>query len=229
MPQNLLRCLEEVECVVIHQRAIDGYVNATHLARAHKTKTGERKDPNDWIKTGPAKAAARKLSEVTGIPPEKLVETKRGGKNPGTWIHPRLSVRFTMWLNDDFSLQVEDWIHQWIATEQNPVQMTMNELNYLDDMVDKALTAAKLVHTAIHGAVYILKNTGQQLKQIRESQTVRRLDSDAYREYSLKADRIEKKIGELSKELGQIGLPEEAFEELEDSDDFPDEKSSENS
>ena len=62
-----------------------------------------------------------RLSETTGIPVVNLYEVKEG-RNGGTWIHPRLSVRFTMWLNDDFSLQVEDWVHSWLRTGQNPVK-----------------------------------------------------------------------------------------------------------
>ena len=46
---------------------------------------------------------------------------KKGGTNQGTWLHPRLAVRFAMWVNDDFSLQVEDWVQEWFATKQNPI------------------------------------------------------------------------------------------------------------
>ncbi|UXE64449.1 MAG: KilA-N domain-containing protein [Woronichinia naegeliana WA131] len=101
----------KIEGIAIYQRETDGYVNATQICKAHLEITGERKDTSNWLQTKMAQSAINKLSLVTGIPVTELIEVKQGGKYQGTWIHPRLAVRFTMWVNDDFSLFVEDWIH----------------------------------------------------------------------------------------------------------------------
>lgn len=108
--------------VPVHQREMDGYVNATQLCKAHREKTGERKDPGNWLDTNSAKSALAKLSDITGIPVINLSEQKTG-RYGGTWIHPRLAVRFAMWLNDDFSLQVEDWVHSWVKSGFTPAQI----------------------------------------------------------------------------------------------------------
>lgn len=81
-----------IEGSTVDQRQADGYVNAAQLAKVHRDKTGERKDPRNWLETNTAKAAIAKLSQITGIPVIKLVEQKTG-RFGGTWIHPRLAVR----------------------------------------------------------------------------------------------------------------------------------------
>lgn len=121
----------------VDQRQADGYVNATQLCKAHREKTGERKDPSDWLKTQTAQSALGKLSTITNIPVIKLVE-QRTGRYGGTWIHPRLAVRFAMWLNDDFSLQVEDWVHEWMSSGYNPIQLEADtdRVNMRDELKD---------------------------------------------------------------------------------------------
>jgi len=113
----------KIEGIAIYQRETDGYVNATQICKAHLEITGERKDTSNWLQTKMAQSAINKLSLVTGIPVTELIEVKQGGKYQGTWIHPRLAVRFTMWVNDDFSLFVEDWIHSWLGSGYTPAQM----------------------------------------------------------------------------------------------------------
>lgn len=113
----------DISGVPVDQRQQDGYVNATQLCKAYREKTGERKDPRNWLETNAANSSMEKLSTVTGIPVTALFEVKQGGKHQGTWIHPRLAVRFAMWLSDEFSLQVEDWVHSWLNSAYNPIQL----------------------------------------------------------------------------------------------------------
>ncbi|MFM6136955.1 MAG: KilA-N domain-containing protein [Sphaerospermopsis kisseleviana] len=58
---------------VVYQNQITGYVNATQISKIHRNLTGERRDPNDVLKTDIAQRAIRKLSEVTGIPENEIV------------------------------------------------------------------------------------------------------------------------------------------------------------
>lgn len=109
--------------LIVYQRQLDGYVNATQISKIHRDLTGERKDPSDWLRLETTNRSIAKLSFVTGIPVTGLAEVKQGGKYQGTWIHPRLGVRFAMWVNDDFSLQVEDWVHEWLSSANNPIRL----------------------------------------------------------------------------------------------------------
>ena len=114
---NISRNIQGFE---IYQREGDGYINATQICKVHQEITGERKDPRNWLVNKTSKLMIEQLSLITGIPVIKLVEQKTG-KYGGTWLHPRLAVRFAMWVNEVFSLQVEDWVQEWIATKRNPI------------------------------------------------------------------------------------------------------------
>jgi len=108
---------------IAHQDQINGYVNATQISKIHRNLTNERREPNDWLRTETAQRAINKLSSATGIPQSDLIIIKQGGKYQGTWIHPRLAVRYAMWVNEDFSLQIEDWVHEWISSANNPIRL----------------------------------------------------------------------------------------------------------
>lgn len=213
MVTNLSRTLEGVEGIVIQQRTADGFVNVTQLCKAHIQKTGERKDASEWFETEMSKAALSTLAERLNVPTTSLYERKPG-RNGGTWIHPRVAVRFAMWLDNDFSLQVEDWVHDWMTTAQNPIQMTFSELNHLEMMLDAVLQALKLIHTATHNAHFLLNTARTQLQEIRSSQAVRMLDAESHRKYTAKLESVNNKIGELSNELSKFDIPVDALNEF---------------
>jgi hypothetical protein len=124
--------------ISVYQRENDGYVNATQICKAHRQITGEQKEPSEWLSNKSAKSAINKLSSVTGIPVTELVEAKQTGKYRGTWIHPRLAVRFAMWVNDDFSLLVEDWIHKWFESSASLGQLEsdIDRVSVRDELKD---------------------------------------------------------------------------------------------
>jgi hypothetical protein len=109
--------------IVLHQigntqiglRALDGYVNATAMASAHKMRTGQQKTVAHWLENKRTKETLEHLSSVIGIPITELYQVFQGGtpENQGTWIHPKLAVRFGMWLSDEFGLAVENWVEEW--------------------------------------------------------------------------------------------------------------------
>ncbi len=124
MPPRIKTIEHNIDGIRVNQKENDGYVNATELCKVHRIATGERKDPSEWLRLKSSQSAMEKLSDVTGIPVTSLFDIVVGkGKHQGTWIHPRLAVRFAMWVNDDFSLQVEDWVHRWLSSGTNPVRL----------------------------------------------------------------------------------------------------------
>ncbi|MEG3078863.1 KilA-N domain-containing protein [Halomonas sp. 5021] len=92
----------------------DGWINATEAAR----RFGKR--PVDWLKQEETQEYIRTLAEAMGMTKVTqnhfgLVRTSRGGKAPGTWLHPKLGVRFAQWLDMRFSVwcdaQIDNLIH----------------------------------------------------------------------------------------------------------------------
>ena len=124
--------------IVVNQRRDDGYIHATALAKAYEQSTGSRKDVRNWLQTDRAKAYQELLSVKTGIPVLGLVEVKQGGKYPGTWIHPKLSIPFATWLSVEFEMTVSEWVEQWMIHGQSPLQSDLDRLVYRDSLRDDA-------------------------------------------------------------------------------------------
>lgn len=109
--------------LTIEQRYRDGYINITKLSTAHRMKTGERREPSEWTSNQRTKQTVDHLSGSTGIPVDLLIIPVTNGPNEsrGTYIHPRLAVRFGIWLSDDFGLIVEDWVQGWLTNGRSPL------------------------------------------------------------------------------------------------------------
>jgi hypothetical protein len=72
------------------------WFNATEVA----DKFGKR--PIDWIRLEETQAYLKALSEALGISEAKsLIRAKR---NSGTWLHPKLAVKFAQWLDIRFAV-----------------------------------------------------------------------------------------------------------------------------
>lgn len=102
---------------------LDGWFNATEAARQY----GKR--PVDWLRQDEAQnyisAMADALGQATKVSQSHfgLVSTTRGGISPGTWMHPKLAVRFAQWLDVRLAvwcdLQIDAIIRNGIRTEGN--------------------------------------------------------------------------------------------------------------
>ena len=114
--------VRSISGISVEQRYQDGYINATKLSNAHRQATGQRREPSEWLNNQRTKQTLEHLSRSTGIPVDLLIVTVTTGKNEnrGTYIHPRLAVRFGIWLSDDFGFLVEQWVEEWTLTGRNP-------------------------------------------------------------------------------------------------------------
>lgn len=107
--------LHQFNDVAVGLREEDCYINATAMAAAHKLKTGQRRDVHNWLSNKRTQETLEHLSAITGIPVIELYQVFQGSPElgGGTWIHPKLAVRFGSWLSDEFGLAVEEWIQDW--------------------------------------------------------------------------------------------------------------------
>lgn len=93
----------------------DGWFNATEAAAKY------RKRPGDWTKLPEAKryiAALQRSFRGEKIP---LLKIQRGGKghSDSTWMHPKLAVTFSRWLDDDFAVWCDMQIDDIIRNKQD--------------------------------------------------------------------------------------------------------------
>ena len=110
------------------------------MSKAHLASTGQRRDVNHWIESSRVKDSIQHVSLKTGIPVFKLVESKKG-RYGGTFIHPKLAVRFGIWLSDEFGYLVEEWIEEWMTTGKNPLtQAEAERLVYRDNLKSESRT-----------------------------------------------------------------------------------------
>lgn len=122
----------------------DGWFNATHAAAMFE------KDPTAWLRQRDAveyiAASAKRngnygflteLNEIKGLKGETsasrsrllnlvkktgFVRTKAGAPETGggTWLHPKLAVRFAQWLDIDFAIWCDEQIDKIIRTNAAP-------------------------------------------------------------------------------------------------------------
>lgn len=119
--------------LLVSQRKDNGYFNASHLSKAHWQATGTRREPSEWLSNKRTKETLVNLSRSTGIPVESLIEVVADGSNDlrGTYLHPKLAVRFGIWLSDEFGFAVECWFEDWLmkkhVVESQPQLMPHEE------------------------------------------------------------------------------------------------------
>ena len=102
--------LHEAENRVVHQRAEDGYINATEMCQAWRRRV------HDYLKLDRTRKYREALSVETGYPVSQLAQQVRGvGKAQGTWIHPWLAVDLAQWLSPKFQVQVNKWVYEWMS------------------------------------------------------------------------------------------------------------------
>ena len=80
-----------------------GWFNATQAASKFN------KSVHEWVRLPDTQKYLDALIRKYGKIP--YLKTKRGN-NGGTWLHPKLAVRFTQWLDIDFSIWCDEQIDQ---------------------------------------------------------------------------------------------------------------------
>ncbi|WP_404486425.1 KilA-N domain-containing protein [Pseudomonas sp. HT11] len=96
----------------------DGWLHATEIAE----RSG--KEPAQWLRLDSTKEYIQRLSErMEKSNVEKshitLVKTRRGNTSTsGTWLHPKLAVKFARWLSVDFEIWCDEQIDALVRGDQ---------------------------------------------------------------------------------------------------------------
>ena len=168
LPTNLWSALTECrpQILSLQIRPSDGYINASRLA-----KSGGKKC-YDYFANGTTQLFLDKLSIKLSISKNALVESRHGGINRGTWIHPQVATHFAAWISSEFAACVSGWIERAkaqdpdIQAEYNQELSTLKEDPANIDQKEHAIRdalAARLGGTieveAAHGLIDVLTST----------------------------------------------------------------------
>ena len=97
----------------------DRYVSLTDMAQASGKNLGH------WLENKTTHSYLGVMSNKIGIPTmaqnqgfQALIEIRKGGdvSNSGTWGHPKVSIRFAQWCNDEFAAWVDEQIDELMTT-----------------------------------------------------------------------------------------------------------------
>ena len=112
---------------LIHQRAVDGFVNATAMCKA------DGKQFADYARLGITRAFLSELSSDMGIPMSGLVVTIRGGppEAQGTWVHPDVAINLGQWCSPKFAVAVAKWVRDWFTGKIAPKTFPYHIRRYL--------------------------------------------------------------------------------------------------
>lgn len=109
-------------CFSVEQRTKDGMFNATALLKQWNESAGEKKEIKKFFENQNTKEFIAALIEEENLDGQKsaYVKSKASrGKNVGTWMHPILFVKFAMWLNPRFEVQVIKFVYDQMIFFRN--------------------------------------------------------------------------------------------------------------
>ncbi len=136
--------------IIVAQEEDNGYINITKLAKAYQKQTGKRRDPSNWLSNQRTRESIKHLNRVTGIPVTELIQVRQGGdpEHQGSFVHPKLALRYGIWLSDEFGYMVEEWFEEWATAKIRPQQPTKEREISIEDTITLANFAASSAQTA---------------------------------------------------------------------------------
>lgn len=105
----------------------DGWLHATEIAERFG------REPAQWLRLDSTKEYINRLSERmeksnVGKSHITLVKTRRGNTSTsGTWLHPKLAVKFARWLSVDFEIWCDEQIDALVRSDQGNWQQARQQ------------------------------------------------------------------------------------------------------
>lgn len=101
----------------------------------HATEIAERfgKEPAQWLRLDSTKEYIERLTDRmaksnVGKSHITLVKTRRGNTSTsGTWLHPKLAVKFARWLSVDFEIWCDEQIDALVRSDQGNWQQAREQ------------------------------------------------------------------------------------------------------
>ena len=112
----------------VTQRTKDGFFNATELLKQWNESVIlnreispylSQKELKEFFSNKGTRQFIEALMEEENLNAQNPAYIKSRGKNGGTWMHPILFIKFAMWLNPRFEVQVIKFVHDQMIRYRN--------------------------------------------------------------------------------------------------------------
>jgi hypothetical protein len=105
-------------------------VNATQMAKPF----GKR--PTDWLKYQQSADFIAALAKVRNVTLDDLVVIRKGGSDPGTWMHEDVALEFARWLSPEFAIWCNDRIKELLLNNRplSPAELMLQQAHMLVDI-----------------------------------------------------------------------------------------------
>lgn len=118
----------------VEQRTKDGMFNATALIKQWNLNTQnfgdlKKKDMKEFFDNKGTKEFIEALVDEENLNGENSPYLSSRGKNGGTWMHPILFIKFAMWINPRFEVQVIKFVYDQLIKYRNDAGDAYRELS----------------------------------------------------------------------------------------------------
>ena len=132
-------------CFKVEQRTMDAMFNATALLRQWNESSGEKKEVTKFFENENTKEFIEALMIEENLNTQNSAYLKIRGKHGGTWMHPILFVKFAMWLNPRFEVQVIKFVYDKMIAYRNEAGDAYREIaEAVGSIVSKDFMAAAM-------------------------------------------------------------------------------------
>lgn len=148
----------------VTQRTKDSMLNGTLLLKQWNESVGMKKEVKDFFNNKNTKEFLQVLeNDKDFLNGGNSPYLKSRGKNGGTWMHPYLFIKFAMWINPKFELQVIKFVYDEMIKYRNEAGNAYKELGgAVGKLVGKSFMpqAMKKVSQALNHIVFNNHETG---------------------------------------------------------------------
>lgn len=123
-------------------------LNLTDMWRAAGSDPSKR--PVEWLRQSASKELAEHVKSMVGIAHHEIIQTDRGGSDPGTWAHWHLGLSYARYLSPEFEVWCNEVVRAHMERRNLPVEAVRGAITLSEADLDRF--AAKVGEGAILAA-----------------------------------------------------------------------------
>jgi hypothetical protein len=146
--QNLIRKMGDFDVI---QRTKDGMFNATSLMKQWNEEKGMKKEIKHFLEENKnTQEFIKALISEEKLNGRNSAYLKTRGKNGGTWMHPFLFIKFSMWLNPALEVKVIKFVYDEAGDAYREMAASIQKIVPKKDLPVKISHAAKAINHIIY-------------------------------------------------------------------------------